>query len=129
MRKRAATSVPRAPGAGRVWTSTVSPSAASGSGSRPSGATSSGGRLMVNACQRSRVSRWVPLPSWRVVSRRTAITPAPAPATTTVRRSTGCMAFAISGREALEFGLQALLDGLESFLATRTRTSGGSGRA
>jgi hypothetical protein len=36
---------------------------------------------------------------------------------------------AISGRDALEFGLQALLDGLESFLATRTRKSGGSGRA
>ena len=37
--------------------------------------------------------------------------------------------FTISGREALEFGLRALLDGLESFLATRTRTSGGPGRA
>ena len=30
-------------------------------------------------------------------------------------------AFAISGREALEFGLQALLNGLESFLAAKAR--------
>jgi Tetracyclin repressor-like, C-terminal domain len=30
-------------------------------------------------------------------------------------------AFTISGREALEFGLQALLDGLESFLAAKAR--------
>jgi hypothetical protein len=29
--------------------------------------------------------------------------------------------FSISGRDALEFGLQALLDGLEPFLATRSR--------
>src|SRR5215208_2467731 len=40
-RKRAASSVPRSPGAGRIWTSIWSPSSASGSGSRPPGKTSS----------------------------------------------------------------------------------------